>query len=165
MKSGRGVSAVRAPWLVVLALVATSSACTGSPASTSSWQSSSDRAIGELISGLGTARIVVVQERRDRLPHPYSTQTVTDVIETSSREISSYLVGQPPDDLHAANQAVTLALHEAESLLVEVRVAIASPGLNGSSADDLVARIDAMRDRLDRLDQAVMKSPRTVSPS
>jgi len=151
--------------VAVVALATTCSACTGSPASTSSWQSSSDRTIGTLISGLGTARIVVLQERRNRLPHTYSTQAVTDAIETSSREISSYVVGQPPDTLHAANQAVTVALHDAESLLVDVRVAIASPGLSGSSAKDLVAQIDAMRDRLDRLDKAVMESPGTVGSS
>jgi hypothetical protein len=166
MKSGRGAASGRwSPWLVALAIVAACCGCTGRPASTSAWQSSADRAIGELISGLGTARIVVVQERRNRLPHTYSTQTVTDAIETGSRQISSYLVGQPPDALHAANQAVTVALNEAESLLVEVRVAIASPGLSRSSAADLVTRIDAMRDRLDGLDQAVMKSPRTVGSS
>jgi len=165
MKPGRSTAAGRAPWLVVLVVVAMCSACAGRPASTSAWQSSSDRTIGTLISGLGTARIVVLQERRNRLPHTYSTQAVTDAIETSSREVSTYVVGQPPDALHAANQAVTVALHDAESLLVDVRVAIASPGLSGSSAKDLVAQIDAMRDRLDRLDKAVMQSPGTVGSS
>jgi Fe-S cluster biogenesis protein NfuA len=155
----------RAPWFVALVLVGACSGCTGSPASTSSWQSSSDRAIGELISGLGTARIVVEQERRNRLPHTYSTQAVTDAIETSSREISSYIVGQPPDALHRANQTVTLALHDAEALLVEVRVAVASPGLTPSSAHALLTRIDAMRDQLDSLDKAVMKAPGSVGSS
>jgi hypothetical protein len=165
MDPGRRAAQRCAPWLVALVLAAVCSACTGKPASTSAWQSSSDRVLGSLISSLGTARVVVEQERRDGLPHTYSTQTVTDAIETSSKEVSSYLVGQPPDALHEANRAVTLALHEAEALLVEVRVAIASPGLSASSADELVARIDAMRDRLDGLDKAVMTSPRTVSAS
>ncbi len=149
-------------WLVALVLVATCSGCAGQPASRTAWQTSSDRAIGAIISGLGTTRIVVVGERRDRLFHTYSTQAVTDAIDASGREISSYVVGQPPDDLHRANQAVTVALHEALALLVEVRVALASPGLTASSADGLVVRIDAMRKRLDTLDHAVMKAPSTV---
>jgi hypothetical protein len=165
MDSGRRAAQRCAPWLVALVLVVIGSGCTGRPTSTSAWQTSSDRAIGGLISGLGTARVVVEQERRDGLPHTYSTQAVTDSIKTSSKELSSYLVGQPPDALHEANRTVTLALQEAEALLVEVRVAIASPGLTGSSADALVARIDAMRDRLDGLDKAVMKSPRKVGAS
>jgi hypothetical protein len=135
---------------------------TGQPSSTSAWQSASDRALGEVISGLGTARIVVEQEQRNRLPHTYSVEAVTDTIETSGREISSYQVGQPPDRLHRANAVVGDALDEASSLLVEVRVAIASPELTSESAHQLLERIDALRDELDQLDSAVMTSPESV---
>jgi hypothetical protein len=135
---------------------------TGQPSSTSAWQSASDRALGEVISGLGTARIVIEQEQRDRLPHAYAVETVTDTIESSGLEISSYQVAQPPDDLHRANAEVGDALDEASSLLVEIRVAIASPGLTAVSADRLLDRIDALRDELDQLDKAVMNEPESV---
>jgi hypothetical protein len=84
------------------------------------------------------------------------------VIETTSKEISSYQVAQPPDALHRANAAVGAALDEATSLLVEVRVTLASPGLTAESASRLLKRIDALRDRLDKLDKAVEKSPQSV---
>lgn len=135
---------------------------TGHPSSTSAWQSASDRALGEVISGLGTARIVVEQEQHNRLPHTYAVEAVTDSIENSGREISSYQVAQPPDDLHRANAAVGDALDEASSLLVDVRVAIASPGLTTESARNLLDRIDALRKELDELDSAVMSAPGSV---
>ena len=140
-------------------------ACSGSPSSTSAWQTSSDRALGTLTSGLGTARVVLVEESEDDLQHSYAVVTVTDAIETSSKEVATYLVGQPPDRLHAANSEVTRALHAALALLVDVRVALASPGVTRSSARRLIDAIDAMRDQLDKLDSAVKTSPGSVGSS
>jgi hypothetical protein len=149
---------------LVLALVGSllGGCTTGHPSSTSAWQSASDRALGEVISGLGTARVVVQQEQRNRLPHTYAVETVTDTIETSGREVSSYQLQQPPDELHGANAAVGDALDEASSLLVEIRVKLASPGLTSASAQRLVDEIDTLRDELDQLDTAVMDAPESV---
>lgn len=157
-----GARVVLALLLVVLAGALLSGCMTGRPSSTSAWQSASDRALGEAISGLGTARVVVEQEQRNRVPHTYAVVTVTDAIETSGREISSYQLQQPPDALHRANAAVGDALDEASSLLVEVRVMLASPGLTTVSAPRLLAEIDKVRDELDQLDSAVMDSPESV---
>lgn len=137
-------------------------ACTGQPSSTSAWQSSTDRTLGSVISGLGTARIAVTEESQDDLPHTYAVVTVTDVIDTSSKEVSSFLVGQPPDGLHRAHAEVTRALQDGIALLVDVRVALASPGLSGGDAKALTREIDAMSDRLDALDSKVKKSPGSV---
>lgn len=137
-------------------------ACTGHPSSTSAWQSSTDRTLGTVISGLGTARIAVTEEAQNDIPHSYAVVTVTDAIDTSSKEVSSFLVGQPPDRLHSAHAEVTRALQDGIALLVDVRVALASPGLSGPDAKRLTAQIDAMRDRLDTLDGKVEKSPRSV---
>lgn len=151
---------------VVLALlvgVSGLSGCTtGRPSSTSAWQSASDRTIGSAIAGLGTARIVVKQEHDNKMPHTYAVVAATDAIETTSKEISSYQVSQPPDGLHRANAAVGDALDKATSLLVEVRVTLASPGLTTESAQQLLERIDKLRDELDKLDKAVEKSPESV---
>lgn len=103
-----------------------------------------------------------MQERQDRVFHTYAVVAATDAIETTGKEISSYQVAQPPDALHRANAAVGAALDEATSLLVEVRVTLASPGLTADSASRLVKRIDALRDRLDKLDKAVETSPQSV---
>ena len=137
-------------------------ACTGRPASTSSWQGATDRALGSVISGLGTARVAVTEEAQDDLPHTYAVVTVTDMVDTSTKEVSSYLVSQPPDRLHRAHAEVTEALQDGIALLVAVRVALASPGLSPPEATRLVREIDAMRDRLDDLDAAVMSSPGSV---
>jgi hypothetical protein len=151
---------MRGAWpVLVVALV---SGCTGSPSSTSAWQSSTDRTLGQVIAGLGTARIVLVEEAQDDLPHSYAVVTVTDAIDTSTKEVATYLVGQPPDQLHRANAEVTRALQAAVALLVDVRVAVASPGLTPASAMGLLDAVDAMRDRLDELTTAVEKSPGTV---
>lgn len=135
---------------------------TGRPASTSAWQSSSDRALGQAISGLGTARVAVRVEVRNRAPHTYTVVTVTDAIESTGKEVSTYQVDQPPDGLHQANKVVGQALDDAVSLLVDVRVALASPGLDDARASELIDRIDAQRKKLDDLDKAVMSSPDSV---
>jgi hypothetical protein len=148
--------------LALLVAVAGSGCGIGRPSSTSAWQSASDRVLGTAISGLGTARIAVEQEQDNRVPQTYAVVAATDAIETTAKEISSYQVSQPPDALHRANTAVGDALDETTSLLVDVRVALASPGLTKTSADRLLARIDELRDRLDELDKAVESSPESV---
>ena len=139
--------------------------CTGTPASISSWQSSCDRAIGEALSGLGTSRLAIDLEMDDRAPHSYVVVTVTDAIESSSKEVSSFQVAQPPDSLHRANKVVGQALDDAVSLMVDVRVAVASPGLGPASARVLLERIDSMRKKLNHLDSAVKSSPGSVATS
>jgi hypothetical protein len=139
--------------------------CTGTPASVSSWQSSSDRAIGEALSGLGTSRLAIDLDTDDRAPHSYVVVTVTDAIESASKEVSSFQVAQPPDSLHRANKVVGEALDDAVSLMVDVRVAIASPGLDPATARVLLHRIDTLRKKLDRLDSAVKSSPGSVASS
>lgn len=160
---GRNRGSTSAKALLAVVGVAVLSGCTtGQPSSTSAWQSASDRTIGSAIAGLGTARIVVKQEQDSKMPHTYAVVAATDAIETTSKEISSYQVSQPPDGLHRANSAVGDALDEATSLLVEVRVTLASPGLTTESAQGLLDRIDKLRDELDKLDKAVEKSPESV---
>ena len=119
MGGGRSAGLRRAAAGVVLAGVAGLAAgCgTGAPSSTSAWQGSTDRTLGAAISGLGVARVVVEREARDDLPHAYAVVSVTDAIETSSKEIGSYVVAQPPDRLHRANQAVVVALQDSQWML------------------------------------------------
>ena len=139
--------------------------CVGRPASTSAWQGSADRALGQAIAGLGTARVAVKLETADRAPHTYTVVAVTDAIETSSKEASGFQTSQPPDALHRANQAVNQALDDAVSLLVETRIALASPGIDAAAGERLVQRIDGLRKKLDDLDRAVQRSPGSVGRS
>ena len=139
--------------------------CVGQPASTSAWQGSADRALGQAIAGLGTARVALRLETDDRAPHTYTVVTVTDAIETSSKAASSFQTSQPPDSLHRANEAVNQGLDDAVSLLVEARVELASPGVDATAGKRLVQRIDALRKQLDHLDSAVQKSPESVGRS
>jgi hypothetical protein len=148
---------VAAAWLLA--------GCVGQPANTSAWQGSADRALGQAIAGLGTARVALKLETDDRAPHTYTVVTVTDAIETSSKEVSTFQKSQPPDALHRANVAVNQGLDDAVSLLVEARVALASPGIDAAAGKSLVQRIDALRKRLDHLDSAVQKSPESVGRS
>ncbi|HEX7716076.1 MAG TPA: hypothetical protein VF416_02215, partial [Marmoricola sp.] len=92
----------------------------------------------------------------------YTVVTVTDAIETTGKEVSSYQVAQPPDGLHRANAVVGNALDDAVSLLVDVRVALASPGLDAEASGLLLDRIDALRQKLDHLDSAVTSAPASI---
>jgi hypothetical protein len=160
MRGGSKASARAA--CVVLAAGLVAGCGTGAPASTSSWQSAADRALGQAISGLGTARVALRLEADDRAPHDYTVVTVTDAIDTSGKEVSSFQVAQPPDGLHKANQVVGQALDDAVSLLVDVRIALASPGIDAAGAKKLIDRLDALRKKLDDLDSKVQSSPRSV---
>lgn len=139
--------------------------CTGQPTSTSAWQGSADRALGQAISGLGTARVALQAEVDDRAPHVANVVTVTDAINTTSQESSGFQVAQPPDALHRANTVVGNALDDAVSLLVHTRIELASPGVDATSAKRLVDQIDAMRKKLDDLDTRVKQSPGSVGRS
>lgn len=159
LQGRRGIGTLAAALLPLLVL----SGCTGRPSSTSAWQGSSDRVIGTAISGLGTARIVVVQDQSGHLPHSYTVVAATDAIDTTAQELSGYVTGQPPDALHAAQYTVTDALQQTIALLGEVRVELASPGVDRRSSARLLARIDALRRKLDDLQSGVTSSPPTVS--
>lgn len=162
MRGGRPVRHVAS----VSLLAALAAGCvTGKPASVSSWQSASDRALGQAISGLGTARVALRVEARDHAPHTYTVVTVTDAIEATGKEASSHDVAQPPDALHDADKVVGQALDDAVSLLVDVRVALASPGVDGAAISKLIDRIDAQRKKLEALDKAVKSSPESVQGS
>jgi hypothetical protein len=150
------------PSLVLLGSLVACTTTTGTPAGTSSWQRSTNRVLGAAISGLGTARIAVRLEDDNRAPHTYTVVTVTDAIETTGKEVSSYQVAQPPDGLHRANEVVGNALDDAVSLLVDVRVALASPGLDAEASGLLLDRIDALRQKLDHLDSAVTSAPASI---
>jgi hypothetical protein len=136
--------------------------CTGQPTSTSSWQSAADRAIGQAVAALGTARIALRVETEDRGPHTYSVVTVTDAVETSGKAASGFQTSQPPDALHRANEAVNQALGDAVSLLVRIRVELASPGIDAAAGKQLMAQVDVQRKQLDDLDKAVKTSPASV---
>jgi hypothetical protein len=147
---------------VLLSVAALAGCGTGAPASTSAWEGSADRALGQALSGLGTARLALQVESRDRAPHAFAVVTATDAIETTSKEVSGFQVAQPPDRLHRANKAVGDALDDAVSLMVDVRVALASPGIDRAGARELTARIDALRKKIDHLDTQVKSSPGSV---
>ena len=159
---GPRAASLRALGAVALLAALTAGCTTGQPASHSAWQSSSHRALGQAISGLGTARVALQVESADRAPHTYTVVTATDAIESTDKEVSGYQVAQPPDDLHHANKVVGQALDDAVSLLVDVRVALASPGIDAAGARALIDRIDAERKKLDDLDKAVQSSPESV---
>lgn len=147
---------------VALAAATLAGCGTGAPASTSAWQGSADRALGQALSGLGTARLAIKVESENREPHTAAVVTATDAIDTTGKEVSGFQVEQPPDPLHQANKVVGDALDEAVSLLVDVRIALASPGLDRTSARALMSRIDALRKKIDDLDAKVKSSPGSV---
>lgn len=147
---------------LALGMAALAGCGAGSPSSTSSWQGAADRALGQALSGLGTARLAVRVESENREPHAAVVVTATDAIETTGKEVSGFQVEQPPDALHRANKVVGDTLDEAVSLLVDVRIALASPGIDWTSARQLTDRIDALRKKIDDLDTQVKSSPESV---
>lgn len=158
---GGGKWCVRATCLIAAAGLAAGCG-TGAPASTSAWQGAADRALGQALSGLGTARVALRLEAEDRAPHDYNVVTATDAIDTTGQEVSGFQDAQPPDGLHRANKVVGQALDDAVSLLVDVRIALASPGVDAAAAGKLIDQVDALRKKLDDLDTKVKSSPQSV---
>lgn len=128
---------------VVAGLLALSvSACTASPADHQAWQESADHAVGAAITGVGTAQVVIDAAAQDHLTHPYGVIALTDALDTADGEVATFAAAQPPDDLQTDHTRILTALHEALTLLAEVRYAYASPGLTADQDRELGDRID-----------------------
>lgn len=138
---------------LLLLVVALCGACTtraGAPTGESAWREQADKTLGAALTGLGTARVVLENAPRGRLPHPYAVVTLHDAITGLEKESGSFLTGQPPDDLHADNQRVVDALGRARTLLVRVSTALASPGLDEQGAAPLLT---AVKDEYDAVEE------------
>lgn len=142
----------RAGVLVAVVLLVLVSACTtrvGAPTGEMKWREDADKVLGAAMSSLGTARVVL--ENRADLPHPYAVVTLHDTVAGLQKESGSFLSSQPPDDLHAENQAVVAALGEATTVLTQVSTALASPGIDDTSAKPLLRGVKEAYDALDEL--------------
>jgi len=140
--------------VLVTVLVAALTGCTGSAASTSAWADQSDKAMGQAVSSLGTAQ-VVLDTGRNRLTHAYAVGALADAVEVADKQVATYDELQPPDDLHQLAREVVSSLHDAVELLVAVRTAYSSPGLADDQASALRDRVGAELERLDTLATAV----------
>ena len=143
--------------LVALALVGLLAAggCAGSPTSRTSWSDTAEQAVGQLVSGLGTAKVVLEANTAARLTHAYAVGTLTDALETADKEVGAFDVVQPPDDLHPLADRITRELYDAALLLREVRTEVTSPDLTRDAAQELLDRVEDALDSLDTLSATV----------
>jgi hypothetical protein len=150
------MSARTALRFTVLALVVAALAgCAGSPSSTSAWSDTADKTIGQAVSGLGTAQVVLKAYPEGRLTHAYAVGTLTDAVEVTAREVSAFDTVQPPDRLHPLNHKVDDALHRAVELLSVVRTEYSSPALGDDEAHQLLEQVEAALKELDALTRTV----------
>lgn len=135
--------------MILFSLLA--SACTGSPQEPSAWEESADLAVGAAITGVGTAQVVIDAEAQGSLTHAYGVGALTDALEAAGGEVATFAASQPPDELHADHAEVLAVLHDALTLLAEVRVAYAAPSLSADEERKLRERIGEELDALDEL--------------
>jgi uncharacterized membrane protein YccC len=133
--------------------------CTGSPSDPAAWRDTSDKTVGQAIAGLGTAKVIAQQVEKDRLPHAYAVVSASEAVDTTVKEIRSYVGTQPPDRMHGPHAAVVAALVDALQLLVEARTTLASPEPSSQALHELVDRLTAASDKLDQLSQGLTATP------
>jgi hypothetical protein len=141
--------------LLVIGLLVGLTGCTGSPSSTSAWSDKTDKTIGQAVSSLGTARVVLEADRQHHVTHSYAVGALTDAVEVADKEVGKYDAMQPPDGRHRLAHHVVAELHEAVRLLGEIRTAYASPGTDDAQGAELLTRIKDTLDRLDTLTTTV----------
>jgi hypothetical protein len=143
--SGRALVALLAALLAVLALGGCST-LVGAPASSSSWRSSTDKALGAAVSALGTARTVLENQQRGRLLQPYVDVAMRDLQRTLTTETSSYTSSQPPPARTRDQATAVAAIASTGTLLAE-----ASEAASGSDSAARVHVLDEVRSAYERV--------------
>jgi len=128
---------------LVSAAVLLASACTGSPTSAPQWSESAENAIGQTVSGVGTAAVVVSSAGAGRLTRAYAIGSLTDALGTVQKEIDGFASVQPPDALQPLARRVLERLHAALRLLVQTRTRFESPGLAAAATQGSLAELGA----------------------
>src|SRR4051794_33343744 len=83
----RGAPRLAVALALVGVLVVGLSGCVGSPTSRSAWSETADGAIGQVVSGLGTVRVVLETYPEQRLTRSYAIGTLSDVVATTDKEV------------------------------------------------------------------------------
>jgi len=114
------------------------------------WVAAARQALGDTSSEVATVRVVVEQERADRLPTTYAVVVATRSEEAAGQAADNLTKQQPPDAKRREYDAVATALGDAADLLAEVRIALVDH--DTEAYPGLATRLATMQHRLEKLD-------------
>jgi hypothetical protein len=138
---------VRAAVFIVALLLALTGCAPGTP-DEDSWRYDARRAVGDVVSAVQTARLVLTQSQEGRVHHAYVQNLLVDAERLGGMAAETLSSVQPPDVEHRRSSDVDDQLERATGLLTDARIAVVAHETDEYA--DLVTQLERMaRDLLD----------------
>jgi hypothetical protein len=152
MNSFRGHAAV----LVAALLLAVAGCAPGTP-DEDSWRYDARRAVGDVVSAVQTARLVLMQSEEGRVHHAYLQNVLVDAERTGGLAAETLSSVQPPEVEHRRASDVNDQLEEATGLLTDARIAAVAH--HTWEYADLVTQLAQQAEDLLRLESTLEHPP------
>jgi hypothetical protein len=147
---------VRAGALVATLLIAVTGCAPGTP-DEDSWRYDATRAVGDVVSSVQTARLVLTQSQEDRVYHAYLQSVLVDAERTGGLAAETLSSVQPPDVEHERSSEVNDELEKANGLLTDARIAAVAH--QAGEYADLVTELEQTAEDLLDLESALEHPP------
>src|SRR3954470_772529 len=132
------------------------SGCKPSQPDPSTWQSTAEQAVSDMVSEVATSRLTVRQALRDRFVGRYAIVVLTYSEEAAGKATDKVATTQPPRSERAAYKVVSTALSNAGDAVTQARIAVTDGDTSASTAvlGQLTEQLGQLRRLDDRLKAA-----------
>ena len=126
-----------------------------------SWRYDARRAVGDVVSAVQTARLVLTQSQEDRVHHAYLQTVLVDAERLGGLAAGTLSSVQPPDVEHRRSSDVGDKLEQATGLLTDARIAVVAHDTDEYA--DLVMQLERTAEELLDLESALEHPPEEAS--
>ena len=151
---------VRVAALVAALILAVTGCAPGTP-DEDSWRYDARRAVGDVVSAVQTARLVLMQSQEGRVHHAYLQNVLVDAERTGGLAAETLSSVQPPEVEHRRSSDVNDQLEKATGLLTDARIAAVAHH-TGEYAD-LVSQLEQEAEDLLELESTLEHPPEEAS--
>jgi hypothetical protein len=139
------VTRARAAGLASALLLALTGCAPGTP-DEDSWRYDARRAVGDVVSAVQTARLVLTESQQGHVHHAYLQIVLVDAERTGGLAAQTLSSVQPPDVEHRRSSDVSDQLEQATGLLTDARIAAVA-----HDTDEYAGLVDDLRRTADEL--------------
>jgi hypothetical protein len=132
-------------------LTAVLAGCTVAAPDPAAYRERTTLALGDTLSHVATARLVLEGVRDGTMPGPYALATVRDSDDTLTTAVGAYLELYPPPEIDPRFRQVATLLGDAGDLVTASRIAVYRHDRAGYPR--LIERLDALATDLERLEK------------
>jgi hypothetical protein len=143
--------------VLVLALVG----CAPGTPDEDSWRDDATRAVGDVVTAVQTARLVLTQSQEGRVHHAYLQNLLVDAERNAGMAAETLSSVQPPDVERRRASDVTDRLDQATGLLTDARIAVVAH--DAGEYAHLIGQLERTADDLLGLEAALAHPPQEAS--